>query len=222
MSARPQVHRSPLGLTVLWMLSGGPLHPYAMQTRMKAWGKDLVVNLNQRANLYKTIERLLAAGLIRVSRTDRTPGFPERTSYELTEEGWRYAAIWLDEILAGPRNEFPEFPAGLSFIFGLTPAAARNALERRAAAVADRLHHLDSELKAPNGPPRTFLLEVEYLRTVTAAELNWLRRVIRDLRERRLNWRQDKLKAFSESFLPPAEHEEVEAKPRVKGRKRRK
>jgi len=114
---------------VLWMLAGGPLHPYAIQSRMKAWGKDQVVNVGQRANLYKTIERLLAGGLITVSHIDRTPGFPERTSYELTEEGWRHAISWLEHMLAHPRNEFPEFPAALSFIFGLTPAAARKALD---------------------------------------------------------------------------------------------
>ncbi len=221
MPGQTQVHRSPLGLTVLWMLAGGPLHPYAMQTRMKAWGKDMVVNVNQRANLYKTIDRLLAAGLIRVSHTDRRPGFPERTSYELTDEGWRYAATWLDEILAIPRNEFPEFPAGLSFIFGLTPVAARDALERRAAALADRLHHLDAELNAPNGPARPFLLETEYMRTMTAAELDWLRSVVADLKQRRLNWRHEKLKAYSELFLPPDKAGGSDTNRRARGRKRR-
>ena len=202
MPAQDQVHRSPLGLTVLWMLAGGPLHPYAIQSRMKAWGKDQVVNVGQRANLYKTIERLLAGGLITVSHIDRTPGFPERTSYELTEEGWRHAISWLEHMLAHPRNEFPEFPAALSFIFGLTPAAARKALEQRASALAERLEQLESELNNPKGPPRVFLLETEYLRAATVTELDWLRAVIADLKDRRLSWRHDEIKPLSESFAP--------------------
>ena len=37
---------------------------------MKLWGKDQVVNLAQRASLYKTIDRLHAAGLIAIRQTD--------------------------------------------------------------------------------------------------------------------------------------------------------
>ena len=128
---KPKVRRSPLGLTVLGMLGGGPLHPYAIQSLMKAWGKDRVVNVGQRASLYKMIERLRAVGLIAVRKTERDQRFPERTVYELTEVGRRVGREWLTEMLATPRSEFPEFPAALSFLFGLTPAEALAALERR-------------------------------------------------------------------------------------------
>ena len=49
---------SPLAVAVLSLLHAGPLHPYAMQRLIKLWGKDRVVNVGQRANLYKTIRRL--------------------------------------------------------------------------------------------------------------------------------------------------------------------
>src|SRR6266436_4520928 len=78
---KPAVRPSPLALTVLGMLGGGPLHPYAIQSRMKAWGKEQVVNVGNRANLYKTIDRLRAAGLIAVRATERDQRFPERTVY---------------------------------------------------------------------------------------------------------------------------------------------
>src|SRR5437762_9295588 len=133
MAARSEVRRSPLALTVLWMLSGGPLHPYAIQSRMKAWGKEQVVNLSQRANLYKTIERLHQAGLIAVRQTERDQRFPERTVYELTDEGLRVGREWLVDMLSNPRNEFPQFPAALSFVFGLFPGEALSVLERRTA-----------------------------------------------------------------------------------------
>src|ERR671930_2404586 len=97
MPANASPRPSPLALTVLFMLSGGPLHPYEMQRRMKAWGKEQVVNLAQRANLYKTIDRLHQAGLIAVRQTERDQRFPERTVYELTEAGFRVGRQWLVE-----------------------------------------------------------------------------------------------------------------------------
>lgn len=203
MPEKPAVRPSPLGLTVLGILAGGPLHPYAMQSRMKFWGKDRVVNVGQRANLYKTIERLRAAGLIAVSRTERDQRFPERTVYELTDDGLHTGREWLTEMLATPRNEFPEFPAALSFLFGLAPAEALAALERRASRLRAALAEHDRELQDESGPPRLFLLEAEYVRAVTAAELEWVDRVVADLKAGELSWSADELAEVAANFPPP-------------------
>lgn len=203
MPPKPGIRSSPLALTVLGMLGGGPLHPYAIQSRMKAWGKDQVVNVGQRANLYKTIERLRDAGLIAVRATERDQRFPERTVYELTDEGWRVGREWLTEMLATPRNEFPEFPAALSFIFGLTPAAAAAALERRAERLRAGLAHLDRELQDESGPPRLFLLETEYLRAVLATELEWVLGVVEDVKAGRLTWSYEEMAEIVQRFTPP-------------------
>jgi DNA-binding PadR family transcriptional regulator len=186
------------------MLAGGPLHPYAIQSRMKAWGKEQVVNIGQRSNLYKTIERLRDAGLIAVRQTERDQRFPERTIYELTPDGFRQATVWLDDMLSAPRNEFPEFPAALSFIFGLTPEAVQAALERRAAALRERLDTLDHELHDESGPPRLFLLETEYLRKVTAAELDWVTSVVDDIRAGTLHFfTYEEMREMARQFTPP-------------------
>jgi DNA-binding PadR family transcriptional regulator len=184
------------------MLGGGPLHPYAIQSRMKLWGKDQVVNVGQRANLYKTIERLRAAGLIAVRQTERDQRFPERTVYELTDEGYRTGREWLTEMLSIPRNEFPEFPAALSFIFGLTPAEALAALERRTELLREKVAALDRELHSESGPPRLFLIESEYLRAVTTAELDWVSGVVEDLRRGELDWSYEELAELAQHFLP--------------------
>src|ERR1700679_1350821 len=109
------VRPSPLGLAVLGLLCGGPLHPYRMQRLLKEWGKDQVINVGQRSSLYRTIGRLSESGLIAVRQTERAQLYPERTVYELTSEGRRFVLEWLPEMLAHPRNEFPTFPAALSF-----------------------------------------------------------------------------------------------------------
>src|SRR5260370_25600303 len=131
MPAKARIRPTPLNLTVLGMLGGGPLHPYAIQSRMKAWGKDRVVDVSQRATLYKTIERLRAAGLIEVTKTERDQRFPERTVYGLTDKGLRVGREWLTEMIATPRNEFPQLPAALSRVFGLTACEALAAFQRR-------------------------------------------------------------------------------------------
>src|SRR5437763_1719164 len=91
MAQPPAPRSSPLALTVLALLHYQPLHPYGIQRLIKQWGKDQVVNVEQRTSLYRTIERLLAAGLIAVRETGRDPRYPERTVYEVTEAGrqWR-------------------------------------------------------------------------------------------------------------------------------------
>jgi DNA-binding PadR family transcriptional regulator len=193
---------------VLCLLRAGPLHPYGMQRLIKEWGKESVVNIGQRANLYKTIKRLHEAGLITVQRTERDQQYPERTVYELTDEGHAVGQRWLAGMLASPRNEYPEFPAALSFAMLLGPAELAGILGERAAVLEDRLAELDAELKDLGGVlPRVTLLETEYQRAVMIAELDWLRAVIDDLRSGALSWTEEQLAALAEEMsgvVPPA------------------
>src|ERR1700749_1260656 len=122
MTQPPAPRSSPLALTVLALLHYQPLHPYGIQRLIKQWGKDQVVNVEQRTSLYRAIEGLLAAGLIGGREPGRDPRYPERTVYELTDAGRRTARRWLEEMLAEPRQEYPEFPAALSHVLLLEPA----------------------------------------------------------------------------------------------------
>jgi len=192
---------SPLAMTVLFMLLTEPIHPYEMQRRMKLWGKDQVVNVAQRANLYRTIERLLQAGLIAVRHTERDQRFPERTVYELTDDGFRTAREWLVDMLAIPRNEFPRFPAALSFIMILPPEEVERVLEQRAAAVRAHLAALSHVLETPAAPPRVTLLETEYLRSIAQAELDWLTAIAAELRSGTLSWSAEELADAARQFL---------------------
>lgn len=179
---------------MLCLLQAGPLHPYGMQRLIKAWGKDEVVNIGQRANLYKTIKRLHEAGLIAVRQTERSQQYPERTVYELTEEGRQTAHRWLVGMLAAPRNEYPDFPAALSFALGLDPGELASLLAQRLATVQARLAELDAQLEeARPTAPRIVLIESEYSRAVIGAEVDWLTSVVDDLRSGKLTWDHEKL-----------------------------
>ena len=72
----PRTAPSPVALAVLCLLEVGPLHPYGLQRLIKLWGKDQVINVGQRATLYKTIQRLHKAGLIAVAPDRARPGLP--------------------------------------------------------------------------------------------------------------------------------------------------
>ncbi|GAA4569258.1 PadR family transcriptional regulator [Planotetraspora kaengkrachanensis] len=191
---------SPLALTVLALLQYKPLHPYGIQRLIKQWGKDKVVNVGQRTSLYRTIDRLTATGLVKVRETERDQAYPERTVYGITETGRTVAREWLVDMLATPKEEFPEFPAALSHLLMLTPPEIGDALERRVRTLEEASATLDAELSAEAGQglPRIAMLEAEYLRVVMTAELEWLRSVVDDLRSGRLDWSAAEMSAFAE------------------------
>src|SRR5258708_955694 len=121
-----KLKRSPLALAVLALLHEAPMHPYRMQRLIKERGKDQVINVQQRASLYQTINQLLRAGLITFWENAREEGFPERTLYRLTDKGHDTAVAWLREMISTPAQEFPDFPAAVSLIPLLTPEDALN------------------------------------------------------------------------------------------------
>jgi DNA-binding PadR family transcriptional regulator len=183
--------RSPLGLAILVLLHEAPMHPYRMQRLIKERGKDLVINVGQRASLYQMIERLLREGLITFWETEQQEGFPERTVYRLTDAGHDTAVTWLRAMVAAPANEFPEFPAALSLLPLLLPDDALRQLESREAALARQIAALEAENQRAPDLPRLFLLESEYLRRVLDAEMTWVQSVIADLRAGTLTWTND-------------------------------
>lgn len=190
-------NRSPLALAVLGLLYEAPMHPYRMQQLIKERGKDKVINVQRRASLYQTISQLEKAGLIRVKETVQDENRPERTIYALTDRGQQTIEQWLRDMLSTPTAEFPEFPAAISFLPLLTPDDALRQLEKRETALAEMLTTLDSEMQRYlQSLPRLVLLEEELLRATYAAELEWVRSIIDDLRTERLTWNNEMLRKF--------------------------
>ena len=183
------IRRSPLALAILGLLEDGPLHPYGMQQLIRRWGKDEVINVGQRATLYKMINRLSETGLIKPSGTTRDHSYPERTSYELTDAGRGIRQQWMAEVLSTPRNEFPEFPAALSFLPLLTPEATRELFATRRQLLVQRLAERDALIAGVGFPlPRATMLETEYLHAATEAEIRWLDSVLAGLDDGSITW----------------------------------
>jgi DNA-binding PadR family transcriptional regulator len=206
--SRPRAaQRSSLGLIVLWQLFQGPKHVYGIQKLLEQQGKDRVVNVRARASLYQTLERLTRLGLVEVHETVRSEGYPDRIVYAITDSGREAAHDWLREMLRTTGGEYPEFIAAVSILFGLAPEDARAQLEQRAESRAAELADTEAQLEGNPGLPRLFLLEEEYRRAILQAELAWLRSVVADLHEGRLNWSEEWLREVFTAFHPSDEGE---------------
>jgi DNA-binding PadR family transcriptional regulator len=201
--------RSALGLMVLWNLLQEPLHVYAIQKQFEATGKDRVVNIKSRASLYQTLERLQRHGLVEVVETVRVEGYPDRVVYRATEAGREVARAWLREMLRSTGNDYPEFLAALSILFGLPPDEARAELKLRVQRLSAELAEAEAALRSvPPELPRLFLLEEEYRIAVLGAEVSFLTGVIEDLTAGRLTWSEEWLRQVASRFITVDEHEE--------------
>lgn len=133
---------------------------------------------------------------------------PERTVYEITEAGGQALQQWLLGMLSSTERVFADFPAALSFLPLLEPEAVLRQLEARARMLEERLAETDtSALELP----RLFLIEEEYVRTVTQADLEWVRSVIDDLRTGRLTWSEEWLQGFAEMLDATAPIDGIDA-----------
>jgi DNA-binding PadR family transcriptional regulator len=195
--------RSPLWMVVLALVTEAPMHPYRMQALIKERGKDEIANVAQRNSVYQTIAALRRAHLIVVRETSRLERRPERTVYEVTEEGRRTLGRWMRTALSTPAREFPDFPAALSLVAGVAPDEVQTLFATRIGALEARLAHLEQPV--PN-LPRLFLLEAEYMAALVRAEIGWLRAVTADLASGQLTWSLEWLQKVAAEWASQTGH----------------
>jgi DNA-binding PadR family transcriptional regulator len=182
-------HGDLLSLTVLSLLSEQPRHPYDIQRLIRARHKDFAADKTR--GLYHAVDRLLRYGLIELVETSREGRRPERTVYQVTDQGRDELEGWLRDLVENPVREFPAFTAAVSFLSYLPQTSAREALQARTVALESEIAALDAALRVLQTNlelPRLFLLEHEYTRGMRAAELVWVRGVIDDMTAGRLAW----------------------------------
>ena len=196
------VRASPLMLMVLVLLAEAPMHPYEMQRLMQWRGKDQVVRV-QRGSLYPAVERLMRAGLVEPLETEREGRRPERTVYQLTEEGRETANSWLATMVRTVRNEYPEFPAALSFIPLMSTDDARDNLLARLLALGKEIaamHALAADLRDKYQLPRLFAVEDEYKLAMLEAERSWVSGILDDLASGELYWDNATIRDWAEGL----------------------
>lgn len=195
--------RSPLALAVLALLMEMPMHPYRMAQLITLRGQSKVINVSQRASLYRTIERLTRDGLIRVAEIERDGSRPERSVYEISDAGRVTAHSWLTDMLSVPRRGFPEFPAALAHAPVLEPGELAGLLHTRRTAVAAEVAELHADMASVAGYlPRVVLLDAELVLRTRTAELEFLDDALAGLDSGTMTWSKDSLAELSMANEP--------------------
>jgi hypothetical protein len=84
----------------------------------------------------------------------------------------------------------------------LPPNEVVGVLAQRAELVRQSLARLDAAMAGAGSPPRVTLLDGEFVRATSRAELAWLEGVIAELRSGALAWSREELIAAAGSFTP--------------------
>jgi DNA-binding PadR family transcriptional regulator len=179
----PRWSRSnPLALAVLVSLYERPMHPYEVAQTLRQRAKQESVRLNY-GSLYAVVESLEKKGFVKATGTVREGKRPERTVYEITDDGAREMDDWLTELIAVPTKEYPAFLAGLSFLPALDPDDALAALRGRAEALTVKLAALRGVMNKTKeaGLPRIFELETEYEESQLASELKYVNGLVKEM-----------------------------------------
>jgi DNA-binding PadR family transcriptional regulator len=181
--ARRRKLTNPLALSVLSVLTGGPMHPYEIARVLKHWGKEESIKIRY-GSLYTVVQDLEKRGLVEAEGTARAGHRPERTVYRLTGEGRQELEERLRELVSEPVKEYPLFASVLSLVAVLHPAEV-------AVLLGERLRTLELEIVATRATldelvnvqrlPRVFVLETEYALAMKVAEAEWVRAASKDL-----------------------------------------
>jgi DNA-binding PadR family transcriptional regulator len=180
---------NPLGLVVLAYLSQGPTHPYELSSMLAERDGARSVRFSH-GSVYAVIRQLERAGFIAALETTREGRRPERTSFCLTDSGSEELTSWLSNLIQEPQPEYPQFLTALSLVAALPPSTAVELLSRRlshlAAARAEICAFVSDTLATGVNP--IFLIEEEFRLALLDAEVDFVRRFIDQITEKKTEW----------------------------------
>jgi DNA-binding PadR family transcriptional regulator len=172
-----------LALYLLSLLAQQPMYPYEMAQFLRERGKDKNFPINW-GSLYTVVANLAKYGFIEEAGTVREGRQPERTTYQITEQGLAELRDWMTELLSVPEDERSGFVAALSEAGILPPdeviellTARLTTLDKANAAQQDDLKVWVERL------PRILLIEAEYQLAMRVAQSRWLRGLLTEMVE---------------------------------------
>ena len=178
-----------LGVAVLGLLAGGPLHPYEVSFRMRQQHMDRHIKLNF-GSLYHAFDQLQRQGLIEPLEVEREGRRPERTVYQLTPEGRDAFLERVRHMILEPQPVYSAFEAGLAFLHHLESGEAAQLLRKR----ADELEHehlVNEDIfegLAHRGLSRLSLIENELVQDTRRQQAAWCRRIADEIESGELEW----------------------------------
>ncbi len=199
-----------LALSLLSLLAQRPMYPYEMAQTLRARGKDKNFKINW-GSLYTVVANLEKYGFIRESGTVRDGRQPERTTYQITEQGLTELRDWLSELLSVPEDDRGGFVTALSEAGILPPDAVIGLLTTRLTTLdKDNAVQQADLARWAERLPRALLIEGEYQLAMRVAQADWLRGLIREIVEGTLDG-VDAWRRMHETGEVPPEFEELDA-----------
>jgi len=189
----PAIPLTPLGVAALALLVERPMHPYEMYQTLVQRSEERVVKVRP-GSLYHTVDRLAGQGYVRATGTNREGNRPERTTYELTDQGNLALSERIAEILGTPINEFPQFPLALGEAHNLPVESVIRLLRNRVTLLRADLELLEAGIRDIEAKqlPRKYWIDAPYTRALTEVQVSWLESLIDDLESGVLSWSEDK------------------------------
>jgi DNA-binding PadR family transcriptional regulator len=170
-----------LALALMSLLAQRPMYPYEMAQTLRARGKESAIKINW-GSLYTVVQNLEKNGFIEAVATVREGRQPERTTYQITQEGMAELRDWLRELLSVPEDEHGGFVAALSEGGILPPGEVAGLLTTRLATLDERNAAQEADLKLwVKRLPRMLLIETEYQLAMRKAEAGWVRNLLGEI-----------------------------------------
>lgn len=175
-----------LGISVLALLREQPMHGYEMFQTLIARHEDRIVKVRP-GSLYHVVYRLAEENLIRPGAIGRDGNRPERTIFEITAVGTAALAQRVQELVAAPVDEFPQFVVALAEIHNLDRVTALGAIRSRIAALDTSVVEIRT-LRDASSAEAIYLVALDYVLATTRAKLEWLREFAESVESGRLQW----------------------------------
>jgi DNA-binding PadR family transcriptional regulator len=179
----------PLAVAVLGLLAEAPRHPYDIVCTMRKRHMHDHIKLTA-GTLYHVVEQLGRLGWIRPTETAREGRRPERTTYEVTQEGVRQLGDRTRQLIAEPIREYSTFEAGLAFMHEIPREEAVALLRRRADALREQVELGDCALDRhrAGGLSRLGLVAAELAHDTRRFQMEWALRIAGEIESGALAW----------------------------------
>ncbi|WP_141576265.1 PadR family transcriptional regulator [Actinomadura sp. WMMA1423] len=164
---------TPAELTLLGLLVEKPRHGYELDEVITARGMREWTEIGF-SSIYYLLSRLRDRGLISDVEAPRAVRGKGRRVYGPTDEGRRACARAAEAAVAEPRPVFPPLLVGLANQPVIPPDRLRAALDRRAAALAERTAAVRAARDAQPEAPGFVRAIFDYSLGQLAAEQQWL------------------------------------------------
>jgi DNA-binding PadR family transcriptional regulator len=178
-----------LEVAILGLLKERPMHGYQLSQELTAQlGGFWRVSYG---SLYPTLRRLERQGAVEPNAGSEAPtaGRRRRTTYRITEVGERLFLELLEERPQETQTEDTRFRMRLAFFKYLPPETRVRLMERRRAALEDRLSSITTSLDAGGRDDYAVAL-MRHGRDATRSDIEWLNGLIADERARQAAPRQ--------------------------------